>query len=88
MLPIRLKDEDIQRWIVLHGEDTDQGVYFECKCKALKNGKCSIYADRPMVCRNFQVGSPNCLLAIERRRPYRKGELRRLCEDFNRNPGS
>ena len=81
MLPIRLKDEDVQRWIELHGEGTDVGVYFECKCSALKNGKCSIYEDRPKVCVNFPVGSPGCLSSIKRRRPFKEDKIRRLIED-------
>ena len=71
MLPIRLKDDDVQRWVELHGEATDMGVYFECRCSALKNGKCKIYDDRPDVCRKFEVGSPGCLSAIRRRRPFK-----------------
>jgi Fe-S-cluster containining protein len=30
-------------------------------CIALKDGKCSIYEKRPMVCREFQVGSRCCI---------------------------
>lgn len=29
-------------------------------CIALKDGKCSIYEKRPVVCREFQVGSSCC----------------------------
>ena len=30
------------------------------RCIALKDGKCSIYENRPRVCRAFQVGCPCC----------------------------
>jgi Fe-S-cluster containining protein len=30
------------------------------RCIALKNGKCSIYEKRPLVCRSFQVGCKCC----------------------------
>lgn len=30
-------------------------------CIALKGGRCSIYKDRPLVCRDFQRGSEECL---------------------------
>jgi len=31
------------------------------KCIALKNGKCSIYEKRPLVCQEFKVGCSCCL---------------------------
>jgi Fe-S-cluster containining protein len=41
-----------------------------CACPRLDaSGRCSTYADRPIACRTFKVGSPMCLAAIHRRRP-------------------
>jgi len=81
VLPVKVQDPDIQRWIEYHGQPTDRGIYFECKCSKLKDGKCSIYEDRPKVCRVFEVGSAGCLTAIKRRRPEQETEIRRLIED-------
>ena len=75
VLPFVFKDEDIQRWFAYHGTETNRGLQFDCKCNKLKNGKCSIYEDRPNVCRDFTVGSPGCLAAVRRRRPFKEKEI-------------
>lgn len=68
ILPISFKDKDAQRWLDLHGERSEMGIRLDCKCKALVDGRCSIYDDRPEVCRVFEVGSAGCLLALNTRR--------------------
>ena len=35
-------------------------------CLALANGKCSIYERRPLECRRFERGSPDCFAAQRR----------------------
>ena len=81
ILPVKFRDSDIQKWFALHGTQTDVGVYMECKCSALKRGKCSLYESRPNVCKDFPVGSPGCISAIKRRRPFKEEQIRRLIED-------
>ena len=88
ILPVKARDSDNQRWLEYHGEMTDFGIYLECKCSKLKNGKCSIYQSRPNVCLDFPVGSPGCLAAIARRRPYKEQQIRRIIEDTDSNAGS
>ena len=88
ILPVKFRDEDVQKWFALHGEETDHGIYLEVKCKCLVDGKCSTYEDRPNVCINFPVGSPGCLVAIDKRRPATGKAIRRLIEDTNSNASS
>lgn len=52
------KDEDISRWIELHGvrlKEVGQRLYayIPTPCSALHEGRCSIYEDRPNVCRSW-----------------------------------
>ena len=51
----------------LHGY---QYAELPARCPYLSNlGKCMTYAQRPVACSRFEVGSTMCLTAIERRRP-------------------
>lgn len=63
---INFKDhsEDTFRWFAYHGESKGRIVFFDCKCKWLKDGKCSIYDDRPQLCKDYAVGSRPCIEAI------------------------
>lgn len=78
--PVRYADEDSQRWLSYHGEVTEQGIYLDCKCAKLKHGKCGIYESRPNVCRTFQVGSPNCIASVYRRREHKAEHIIQLME--------
>lgn len=70
IVPLRSNDPDVQRWLKFHGDPVKEGIRFECKCSQLKNGKCSIYQDRPGVCRTYEAGSEACRKAIKERRLY------------------
>jgi Fe-S-cluster containining protein len=46
-------------------------VEFEARCTALtKEGRCSIYEERPLTCELYPLGGQPCLETIKRRRPY------------------
>lgn len=66
---LEIKDPDKAKWLEFHGKKTEHGITLECKCSKLKLGKCSIWSERPQVCRDYQVGSPACIDAVKRRRP-------------------
>ena len=63
ILPIALEvNEDQKRWIELHGlqveikqEDDLKIAYLkvETPCSKLKDFKCTIYKDRPQVCKDY-----------------------------------
>jgi len=47
-------NEDIKRWIELHDiEVKGNKARIKNKCSKLKDGRCSIYEDRPNNCREF-----------------------------------
>jgi Fe-S-cluster containining protein len=42
---------------------------FECRCPELtSDGRCAVYADRPLNCVLYQEGGPACLEVVARRR--------------------
>jgi Fe-S-cluster containining protein len=75
-LTIRVPEgPDAQRWLELHAVHIDSRkpgppqLRFDCRCTALTtDGRCGIYLDRPVQCRLFQPGSPDCLDTVRRRR--------------------
>lgn len=68
-------DPDVAQWLGLHGRVSSATVALECKCRALVDGKCSIYQDRPQVCRDYAPGSPACRETVVLRR---RGEMFRI----------
>jgi len=47
--------DDIGRLTVLHPEHTDEGKHFFVQpCAALEGTRCSVYTDRPTVCRSYR----------------------------------
>ena len=51
-------DDDEKRWLEYHGIEViknDIGTFIKInnKCSKLKDGKCSIYEERPNVCRKY-----------------------------------
>ena len=63
LIPIGDEESDFTRWVRLH-KDIDivewRGlicIRLNKKCKMLKNNKCSIYKDRPDVCKTFKCNS-------------------------------
>jgi Fe-S-cluster containining protein len=63
---------DARRWLSFHGKPGVrigvETVILDCECQHLVMGKCSIYNDRPEVCREMKVGGPECKAAIRIRR--------------------
>lgn len=74
---MRPLSRDARNWLELHGERlADGALRFECRCRALSaSGRCTVYDQRPAVCRQFAVGGHLCLATISRRRSSRDAEL-------------
>ena len=65
---------DVLRWFRFHGREEGSGIRLDCECSKLKNGKCSIWEDRPDVCKTYEVGSQACRNAVVSRRTREKAE--------------
>lgn len=63
-------DPSTERWIKLHGTETEDGnLELECRCTMLTDeGLCGIYETRPLTCRVYPAGGPDCLEAVRKRR--------------------
>jgi Fe-S-cluster containining protein len=73
LIPLGPVQDDTSRWFYLHGDEIEEGqkkfLRFECKCTKLgEDGLCTIYSDRPNVCRTFLAGGAECRAALKRRR--------------------
>ena len=56
-------------WLDLHAEHDAGWLRFDCRCRMLTiAGACSIYAERPTVCRDYVAGGAACLDTLRRRR--------------------
>jgi Fe-S-cluster containining protein len=53
----------------------DDHIHIERVCHHLKDGKCSIYETRPRPCREFEVGSRKCFIAMKSKNPKLYAEL-------------
>ena len=53
-------------WYSMHGEAEGDKVYLDCQCEHLILGVCSIYNDRPQVCKDYEVGGEACRNAVKR----------------------
>jgi Fe-S-cluster containining protein len=72
------KFPDVYKWLGYHATKTNgvfEGLRFDCACSKLKNGKCSVYDDRPDVCKEFKVGSVQCLASIATYRHHQQKEI-------------
>lgn len=72
-LLVPLIEEDLSHVPEELREQNEAGQWFMKRqktgaCVALKDGLCTIYENRPKVCRDFQVGSYHCESARNRRR--------------------
>lgn len=66
---LRPPGPDEWRWLELHATSRGASLEFECRCtKLTPAGRCSIYSDRPEVCRTFMPGGPDCLEMVRNRR--------------------
>lgn len=70
-----LVDNDKFKWLAYHGTAYDTVIELDVKCKHLVDGKCSYYDGRPSVCKNMQVGSSMCHVAIARQRTDQRHEI-------------
>ena len=58
-LPLAITvDDDVKKWLEYHGIKTEfknplTYIRIPLKCSKLKDGKCSIYENRPQVCRDY-----------------------------------
>lgn len=51
----KLEDPDHAYWVELHGVEVNDGyAEFPIKCTKLKDNKCTIYENRPGMCREFE----------------------------------
>lgn len=77
----KVMSPDVLRWFELHGEQESNGTRLNCACSKLKNGKCSIWDDRPQVCKMYEVGSQACRNAVRTRRAeYKAEEILRIID--------
>lgn len=76
---------DHKTWLLLHGKQKEGMIELDCKCKKLgKDGKCTIYENRPDMCRVFSLGGQACLNTIKRRRKNYK-EIEKAIINFGIN---
>ena len=74
-LPKKIFNEDVARWLGYHAVENDEVMRFNCACRMLHEGKCSIYENRPQMCKDYQVGSRACREAIKRYAPEKETQL-------------
>jgi Fe-S-cluster containining protein len=70
-----IKDPDARRWLEYHGELQGGMFVLDTPCRMLEDGDCSVYDQRPEVCRRFEVGSDACRDAIQRYGGERVNEI-------------
>lgn len=65
---------EARTWVEHHATKIEEGentsvLSLECRCtKLTKDGLCSIYDDRPLICEFFIAGSKDCLDTVKARR--------------------
>ena len=65
IIPLSKDEEDTNRWAILHGKRIGARVALNCQCSALTDqGRCSIYSDRPDMCRTYPAGGALCLETV------------------------
>lgn len=72
---------DMLRWIQAHGTVEEGGLRLETRCNYLKDGCCSIYHQRPEICRIYQCGGRPCREAVRDRRNNDSNILELLNEE-------
>lgn len=68
VMGVSVLENDANRWLRYHGQPHPDGIEVEARCSKLKDGRCSVYKNRPMACRVYVLGGPDCLDAVKRRR--------------------
>lgn len=75
-------DETLDQYFQVRAKKTDLGYSFESICPKLKDGKCSIYENRPHICDVYKVGCDACKNAIKlRRSPKQQKKILSLLDD-------
>ncbi len=72
---------DLVQWLTLRGKREANSVRLNVPCSALEDGKCSIHLMRPQNCRDYKVGGPQCIAAINALRPNNAPYLKRLARE-------
>ena len=65
---VQSPDPDFARFLSFRHAPGVINVHLDIPCDKLCAGKCTIYADRPKVCHDFEVGGPACLHVLSMRR--------------------
>ena len=82
---LRPPNNDAFQWIMLHGQTLRTprlSLQFECRCTALsESGSCTIYDERPHVCRSMPIGGDECLGYVRDRRTPSQYALIRDTDD-------
>jgi Fe-S-cluster containining protein len=69
---------DERRLLEYRGTTTEMGVVIKAPCCKLgESGLCTIYANRPQTCHDFEVGGFACMIAVHVRRLEREMEILR-----------
>lgn len=74
-------DGEVRVWLSLRGRVENDSVRITAPCTKLRDGACSIYDERPLPCRVFAVGSPQCIASIRSCRPKDAARLIRLARE-------
>ena len=60
---------DVVRWLGLRGKVRGGGLVLEVPCRELTDeGLCGIHDTRPQPCRDYKIGSVECVRAVNLRR--------------------
>lgn len=58
----------VDEWLLARGTRLQSRTEIESICPNLSKGKCKIYETRPTVCKDYLVGSEECIETVKRRR--------------------
>jgi len=62
--------EDAMQWLGVRGVEFEGSLLFEARCRMLTtDGRCSIYATRPQICRDWEENGADCRAVVRARRP-------------------
>jgi Fe-S-cluster containining protein len=80
-LPAPMGDHEALAWIELRGRRDGRVIRFDLPCRHLEGGMCGIQETKPLACRVYPVGGPECLAAIRAQRPQQAAQLVKLARD-------
>ena len=64
-IPTKVVDADALHWMRTRGKVEGGYWHIRSVCSFLKGGRCLVYDARPVACHRCEVGSEQCLRAIE-----------------------